>query len=383
MSGLDVRVARSVEQLEALRGAWGAMGFHTLDANLDVFLAVLRSRGSARRPHVLVAERDGSPVAMLAARLEDRVAEARFGYATVHRARMNCLTVVHGGVAGPGRAEAEPALVAKLLSALAVREADAAFFHKLEVGSSLHRAALRLTPASRRQRFLAVDRHWVRRLPPSLDELLATVPRRKTLQRYARKLQRELGDRLSVQRYRSPGDLERVLADLEAVARRTYQRGLDAGFNAEADRELVRVGLEGGWFNAWVLYVDGEPRAFEHGDIHGGTYFLGGKGYDPEWASRRVGNFVGLRVLEDLCTDPDVHELDFGFGDAEYKRELGDHSWDEADLTLYGPTVRATAVGALHSAVVGADRVARRAMGEEGVARIKRRWRAIRTPATS
>lgn len=385
MGGLEVTVARSVEEVERLRPAWEALRPRTLDAHVDVLLAVLRSRAEAERPHVVVAERDGEPVAMLVARLEDRLAEARFGYATLHRARLRCLTVVHGGLAGrpDALAEAEPLLVAELLRALREGEADAAFFHKLALGSSLHEHAVRLAPGRRRQRFLAVDRHWTRALPATYDELMATLPRRKMLERYARKLAKDLGDRLTVERYRSPEDLDRVLSDLETVARHTYQRGLDAGFNAEHDRELVRAGLRGGWFNAWVLYVDGEPRAFEHGDIHEGVYFLGGKGYDPEWAQRRVGNFVGLRVLRDLCEDPDVGSIDFGFGDAEYKRELGDHSWDEADLTLYAPGARATAVNALHSAVVGADRLARRTVGAERAAQVKRRWRALRTPATT
>lgn len=354
-----------------MRDAWERMPLGSLDAHPDRFLAVMRARDEVLRPHVLLRE----PDTMLVARLEDRVAAARFGYATVHRARLRCLTVVHGGTAG------EPAdLVALLLKALRGGEAQAVFFHRVPVDSPLHRAVLGAAPAARRQRFAPGGRHWACDLPESFEAFLETMPRRRSLQRYARKLTRELGDRLTIARYRAPEDLPRVLADLETVAVRTYQRGLGAGFAVDRDRLLVQVGLERGWFNAWVLYVDGAPVAFEIGDIHAGTYRLAGKGYDPDWAERRVGNVLALRVWEDLCTDPAVRAVDFGFGDADYKRDVATRGWDEVDLTIHAPTARGLSLSLGHSAVTGADRLARRAAGRERIAHVKRRWRARRTP---
>jgi hypothetical protein len=74
---------------------------------------------------------------MLLGRIEHRDVQARFGYATVRRAWLNCLTVLHGGVAGPGLAEAEPRLVAALLGALGGKEADGVLFEYVDVDSAL------------------------------------------------------------------------------------------------------------------------------------------------------------------------------------------------------------------------------------------------------
>jgi CelD/BcsL family acetyltransferase involved in cellulose biosynthesis len=377
-----VGVARTVDDVRALAEPWAAMGFETVDATIDAFLAILESHPAAVRPHVLVAFRGSAPVAMLVARLEDRVSEARFGYAAVHKARMRCLTVVYGGLAGPAAQELAPMLTRELLGALDAGEADCAFFHKLAMDSPLRRAVVAATRPTRRGRFDAVEPHWSRQLPAGYDELMAALPRRKSMQRYARRLERELGDRISIRRFHAPADLDRVVADLEAIAQRTYQRGLDVGFRADRDRAFVRAGLDGGWFNAWVLYVDGEPRAFEYGAIVSGRYTLGGKGFDPDWAAQRVGNYVALHVLAELCAMPEVRVLDLGIGDAPYKRELGESALDEADLTIYAPTARALSVNAVHSAVAGADRLARRAIGPELANRLKRSWRAVRMPAT-
>jgi CelD/BcsL family acetyltransferase involved in cellulose biosynthesis len=376
---LAVRVARSAEDLAQLHDAWLALRPASIDALPDVFDAVL-ARDEVQAPHVVVAEDDGTPVALAVARIEERTAEARFGYATLHRTRLRTLTLVHGGTVGAEDDATVEALARALVAAVDAGEADAVFFHKLALDSALHRAVLRAAPARRRQRFLAVDRHWTRELPAGFDTFMSSLKRRKHLKYYVRRLDKEYGDRLELVRLHRPEQLETLLADVEAVASRTYQRGLDAGFHAERDREIVRAGLDAGRYNAWVLKLDGAPVAFEYGELLGGTYFLGGKGYLPELADKSLGNYVALAVLREIIGSGEARRIDFGFGDADYKRSFGDGGWDEADLTVYAGRPRPMAVNALHSAIVGADRAARRAAGRDRVAKVKARWRARRVP---
>ena len=375
----QIRSATSVAEAEALRATWQAMGFTEAKADMDRFLVAMQEDGVVR-PHVLVAERSGEPRAMLLGRLEHRDVKALFGYATVHRTQLNCLTVLHGGVAGPGRAEAEPRLVAALLGALGRKEADSVLFEYVDVDSALFRDACRMAGNMRRPYSLAIEPHWTCELPGSYDEFLARMPRRKSALRYARKLERELGDRLEVRRYQSAEHLDRVLEDLERVAASTYQRGLGVGFDPARDRELVRLDMQRGWFEAWILYVDSVPRAFEMGTTYRGTYFLAAKGYDPEWAAQRVGNYVALRAWRDLCEDSAVRLVDFGHGDADYKREAATAHRREADLMIHARSPRGIVTNALHSSVTGADRLVRRLAGKDRVARVKRRWRDLRTP---
>jgi hypothetical protein len=375
-----VRTARTPDAVLALRDEWRAMRFTDIEADLDRFLKSAELRADGTSPHVLVAERGGVACAMLLAYAEQRDVVARFGYAQVHRARVRCLTVVHGGVAGPGLSEAAPALVGSLLDSLGRDEADALLFSYLDVASPVFSSAWRMAGVARRAHWIAAEPHWVCALPEETEDCLARIARRKAAERYARRLEREFGERLEVRRYHRPDDFERVMADLEAVAARTYQRGLAVGFDAARHQEVVRLELERGWFTAWVLYVDDTPRAFESGAVYGDTYFLGAKGYDPDWARHRVGNYVALRAWRDLCSDERVRRIDFGYGDADYKREAATSSWREADLMIHSPTPRGVALNSINSITTAADRAARRLAGPERVARIKRRWRDMRTP---
>jgi Acetyltransferase (GNAT) domain len=376
-----VRVCRTIDEVEELREHWS--GFTHPDADLDVFLQVIRDRDDVLAPHVIVVERGGRPAALLAARLETCELPARFGYATILKPRLRRITVVTGGVSAAPDLAGE--LAEALLAALRRREADAVELQRIEVGSPLHDAVVARAPSALRQRFAAVAPHHVMELPASSEELLPALSKsvRDNLKRYTRKLEREYGDRLEVRRFERPEELERVVADLETIAATTYQRGLGAGFTAEHDGPLTRIGLDGGWFRAWILYLDGIPCAFEIGHLCGDSLIISAKGFDPEHGRLHVGKVLQLKMLEDLCDDPAVRVLDFGFGDAEYKQKLATHTHEDTDVLVFGRTLRALRAAAGRTAVLSADRLARRAAGADRIARIKRRWRDRRTPAAA
>jgi CelD/BcsL family acetyltransferase involved in cellulose biosynthesis len=373
-------VLRSPEELESVREAWSGLGFGHIDADIDYLQAVVATRAEVVRPYVVLVERDGEPDGMLVGRLEDRVLPARFGYATLWRPSLRCITVVHAGVSGSD--SAVQAMVAALLGALADGEADAAFLHRVAVGSPLHAEALSQARPACVERFAAPSRHWAADLPETFEAFERALPKslRGNARRDGRKLVEAFGDRIEIKRFGAGSELEPMVADLEHVARRTYQRGLGAGFRAVEDLPLVRLALGRGWWSAWVMYVEGSPCAFEIGHVYGDTFFSAAKGFDPDYGRHNVGTFLQMRMLRDLCEDPHVRTVDFGFGDADYKRRCATRGWDETDLVVYAPRVRPLLVGALRNAATGADRVARRMAGKERIARVKRRWRDLRTP---
>ena len=81
--------------------------------------------------------------------------------------------------------------------------------------------------------------------------------------------------------------------------------------------------MERGWFRAYVLYLDDEPVAFWQGQAYNGVFSTGVPGFDPAYADHRVGNYVLFKLIADLCADESIETLDYGFGDAEYKRRFG------------------------------------------------------------
>ncbi len=373
-------MARTPAEVDALRPVWDSLGVSYIDAELDYFQALIRTRATVVRPHVALLETGGHAAALLVARLENAPFPTRVGYRTVYRPTLRALRVAHGGVSGAADDAAARAVVRHLESTLAAGEADAFVVPAVPIGSALHRALTDIPSAFRKQRFLDASVHWRLVLPPTFDDFLAARDKksRYNLKRPGTLLQRAFGDEVAVEVLSSPSDHERIFRDVDHVAAMTYQRGLGVGFaNTAERREQVAVALRRGWCRVWLLSIRGRPVGFWHANLVGDTLYLSSTGYDPAYAEYGVGTYLQMRMFEDMCKEPAVSIIDFGWGHADYKSRFGNESWLEQDITIFAPTLKGIRVALLRALLTGVDRSAKRALAKTGMtARVKRLWRA-------
>ncbi len=373
----NISVARTLDEVEQLRPVWKELRFGRVDAELDFYLAVLR-RATARRPPPCGRAPGRRPrQAMAVARVEDVPLTSSVGYRTVYQPNVRSLTLVHGGLAGVESSATAHALVSELRAALTGGEADLLLLPALRADSPFYAAAT-TQPAGVLRELSSVSTHRRLRLPASLDEFLQekSAKTRESVKRYTKRLRKEHGEGLSVEILREPGDAERLFRDLDAVAAKTYQRGLGVAFADTAEqRALTTLGLERGWFRAYVLYLEGAPVAFWPGYAYDRTFFIGTPGYDPAYGKYRVGQYLQAEMIDDLCRDETIDYLDYGFGDSEYKRRFGNESWEEADVLYLAPTFKGVRVRAVRAGVSSSVSLAKRVLGGERAARLKKAWR--------
>jgi CelD/BcsL family acetyltransferase involved in cellulose biosynthesis len=376
---VSVRVARTLEEVEALRETWAALQNDRVTADIDFFRCVLATEPNAIRPHVIVVERDGVPEAMLVARVGDVELPSRLGYKTVYAPTVRSINVVLGGQLGTIDERNATVLVDELRAALRRGEANVVFLRHLPVESTLYHVAASRPPRWLRQQPEARNRYWQVTLPDSFEEFNRGLSKktREGFRRYANRFVREYGDRIEVREYSRPDQIEELVRDVEEVAAKSWQRGLGVGFvDDEKTRARTLLGLEKGWLLTLVLTVDGQPVAFWMGDTYNGRFRSMIPGYDPAFSEHRVGNYVLLQLIERLCENESVHVLDFGFGDVEYKERLSDSSYWAGDVVLFAPTARGIFLGTARTAITGTDRALRRAASSTGVfKRLKRGWR--------
>jgi CelD/BcsL family acetyltransferase involved in cellulose biosynthesis len=227
--------------------------------------------------------------------------------------------------------------------------------------------------------FAQAGLHRRLRLPATGEDFLRSLSKstRDSTKRYRKKVERDLGDRLRLDRYDSEEDIDRIFAETDPVARKTYQHGLGVALlDTTEQRSAIKVGLEHGWFRTYVLRLDGHAIAFWPGYAYRGTFFIGTPGYDPEFGRYRIGNYLLGRMIDEFCADPAIDAVDFGFDDAEYKRRLANESWEECSLLLFAPTPRSLAINAVHAAVTGSHIAATGALTRLGwLDRVKQRRR--------
>jgi CelD/BcsL family acetyltransferase involved in cellulose biosynthesis len=373
-----VIVARSFEELEPLRDAWKRLQGRHFATDPDVFPAILAWQ-KAIRPHALALERDGEVRTIVLARVEDIRLATKVGYAAVYKPKVRALTVVYRGVLGELSDEDAALVLGELRAELATGGADLLRLRALEVGAPLHLAATTATPRTLRERSSSAPAHWELAVPDTYADFLSSLSRstRESAKRYPKRLEKEFGDRLTLEVFHDVADSERVFTDLRRVAEKTYQQGLGVSFaQTELQHQLTTLTMERGWFRAYVLYLDGEPIAFWQGQAYNGVFSTGVPGFDPAYADHRVGNYVLFKLIADLCADESIETLDYGFGDAEYKRRFGNRSWEEQDVHVFAPTAKGYRANAIRSSLLAAVAGGTRALGRgDRLDRLKRSWR--------
>jgi len=378
-AGTSVSVARSLEELESLLPAWERLRGYHVTADPEHYRAVLGALPDGARPHVVLVEHGGEPVALALGRVEEVTLPARLGYREVLSPRLRALTLVYGGLLGDGGEVTARTILAELLAALRRGEADVLRLRMLATGSPLDVLARGEPGVLVRPRFVRPSVHYQVAIPDSFDEFLAarTYKTRRNLRYYDRRFVARFGERLKLEQFKGTAELERLFRDTLEVSAKTYQHALGASFvDSPVQRAVFELGLRRGWLRAYVLYVDERPVAFWHGSAYRGVLGPGMTGYDPGYEDVRAGNYVLVRRIEEACADPSLTLLDWGFGDAEYKRHLADRSWDEEDLLVFAPTWRGIRASIGRTAVLAAAELARRVQRNGRLAgAAKRRWR--------
>lgn len=374
-----LHVARSPAEVEELRGVWETLPWRQVDTELDFYLEVARTRDEVVRPHAIVVEVDGRPRAAVAARVEDIALASRLGYWTVFAPRVRSLTLALGGLALDDEdAAARDRLVGSLLGSLAQREADVIWLPRMPSDSPFVTSIIGEVGAFRSQQ-LPPTVHYRLALPESFEAFLTTRSRktRKGIRQTLKQVEDAFGQEMSIEVIRDVSEAERMFDALDQVATNTYQRGLGVGFvNSPEQRALIESALARGLYRAYILRISGRPVAFWTAWDYRGTIFIHTTAYEPDYASFSVGVYLLVKVIEDLCGDDRIETIDFGHGEAPYKRQFGSESSVETDLYVFGPTVKSVAIKLTRASIAATDRGARRVAAATGKSdSLKRVWR--------
>jgi hypothetical protein len=163
----------------------------------------------------------------------------------------------------------------------------------------------------------------------------------KTMRYYVRRLSKQFNGDVKLRRFARPDDIEDFLNDAVPVSRETYQWRLGAGLrNRQALARRLGTAAHLGWWRSYVLYVNGEAVSFLEGYVLGGTYAVLDMGYRPSWGRLNVGTVTLVESLREMKDAPsDIKQVDFLYGDYDYKRQYGNAEIVEASYHLLPRTL--------------------------------------------
>lgn len=211
--------------------------------------------------------------------------------------------------------------------------------------------------------------HYRLALPPTHSEALA-LRSSKSLSRLRSKesaLAREAGAPVRVVEIRSPADWAPYEERIERLMNASWQAQL-LGHEFRLDR--VRGTALRGWLRAFLLLAGEEPVAFTLYYQGMDTISSAALGYDRRYARFSPGAILFRHTLECLYAADTPRILDFGEGDADYKRQWSNECAAVSAVLLVRRRVDLIALLALYRVQRGLARGTRRLLHRLGVERL-------------
>jgi CelD/BcsL family acetyltransferase involved in cellulose biosynthesis len=249
-------------------------------------------------------------------------------------------------------------------------DADCIYLHSVPVGSFCWRYVQ--TSRSLRNRFNVyvpeVRPFHTLELPPTFDAYLSKFKHKKryNLARQERQLREHGGGHLELRRVERSDQLDGFHDAVTAVVQDSWQgrAAIPEAYAVVKDRspfeDLARRGL----VRSYVLDCGGAPVAFVLGYQFDDIFHYAEIAYRESVQRFSPGTTLLYMLIRDLVEHRRPRIVNFGIGDAPYKREFGNVQTRDASVLLLRKTVRLSTIRAVHrvfhSAVRNAGRRLRR-----------------------
>jgi len=163
---------------------------------------------------------------------------------------------------------------------------------------------------------------------------------RNTLRRKLKKITARFGKAATLERFTSEasaGRFVRLAAQVSATSwqhRELGPRIVDDDTHRRDFADLARRGL----LRSYVLFYGGEPCAFVVGYQHEGVFHYADVAYDGNLVAYSPGTMLVYLLIEDLISHDRPRTLDFGIGDAAYKKFWGTSTIDVVSVWVFRKT---------------------------------------------
>jgi hypothetical protein len=342
--GLDVVFVRSIEDIEAIRETWKRLQsnepYPKINTDIDRYLMMHTTARDDFNPYIMLIKEHGQPCTMMIGLIKKSRLKCAIARKILFTPVLRQLVVVYGGIIGRVTNEICRLVVGELMKVLRQGEVDAVIFQKLETDSLMFRTARTKPGLFSRDYFPKAEQHWYMSVPDNVDQFWKSCShnRRKQLRKYMRKLENKYSGQVKMVTFSRQEEAEEGLRIAADISAKTYQRAFGGGLvNDSSTRAIFKAAAEKDWLRIYILFVADEPCAFLYVLKYGRICFAEETAYSPKWNDWNVGSIIHLKVVEQICKDPVVDTLDFGFGDVRHK-QLGDcRQWMEAPVFIFAP----------------------------------------------
>ena len=169
------------------------------------------------------------------------------------------------------------------------------------------------------------DTHMFHRFGATYEEFFKerSSKQRNQLRKKEKVFSERFGAAFELREYRQPQQVMEFLSAAKTINRKTYQYRMFGERIDDDERSIAaaRRAAVAGCFRSFVLWHGGQPLCFVLGHQRtDGTFEHRYTGFDPDHRDAAPGIYCNILLLQRLYETDRPRILDFGSGDAEYKR---------------------------------------------------------------
>ncbi|NQV24577.1 MAG: GNAT family N-acetyltransferase [Rhodopirellula sp.] len=182
------------------------------------------------------------------------------------------------------------------------------------------------------------SRHMIE-LPATLDEYWAKF---NSATRGKIKRKTRLLSHCRVERITRPFQVADFLANAQQISKQTWQNDL-LGLriqNDEFELQLFTFLATQDALRAYLVWDENTPISFCIGTQYNGVFHYEEVGYNRDYAKKSPGQYLVIRMLEDMYEHERPVLCDFGGGHADYKRMFGTRVSESGNVWLLRPGLR-------------------------------------------
>ena len=344
IDNLHTKIIRNLEEIEGIRPVWEKLqaqeSYPKINADIDRYLSIIKAGTKQMLPYIILIKKNNVTISMLIGFLHKNPVKCNLGRNTIFKPSLRTLSVVYGGLLGNSSVDICKLLIDKLVNLLRCNEADAVNFNHLETHSALYQAARKKPSMFCRSYFPKIENHRYMIIPQDFDRFrhACSHNRRRNIGRWMKKLERQFPNRTRIETYTRESDLDYASKTAAQISTQTYQYAFGGGLvNNKTTQALLHSASKKGWLRIYIFFIENKPCSFITGLKYRRTFFGELTGYIPKWKKFHVGTILFIKVVEDLCKDPEVDYFDFSFGDGQHKQWGESKFWPEASTCIFAP----------------------------------------------
>ncbi len=235
---------------------------------------------------------------------------------------------------------ADPRIIAQLLDSLLDAQVDCVYMDTVPIEDPFLGSAMETW----RDNYLVYapggSRPWhLLQIPANSEKYLSGMSSktRFTLRKKAKKLAESVGGELEMTRIDSEFQVGDFLANAVRVSQNSWQHEILGNriSDSEDERAWVQRLARAGLLRNYLLKCGGRSCAFVVGYQFNGVFHDVELGYDREFSEHSPGTILLHMLIQDLCDHQPPSLLNFGMGDADYKRRFGNVQRKDVSVVVF------------------------------------------------